>query len=111
MVGVRMGPPNVLGPPKPTSSISTITTLGAPFGAVTSNRAGGFAFRASSSLYVGGVGSAIGRTVRSGSVALAAGLGVCSGARPQELAAPARANVSPTAASLACAFMCSSSIE
>ena len=27
-----MGPPNVLGPPKPTSSISTITTLGAPCG-------------------------------------------------------------------------------
>ena len=50
IVGVRMGPPNVLGPPKPTSSISTITTLGAPLGALTSNRAGGLALRASSSL-------------------------------------------------------------
>ena len=50
IVGVRMGPPNVLGPPKPTSSISTITTLGAPSGALTSNRAGGLALRASSSV-------------------------------------------------------------
>src|SRR5450631_1212311 len=66
MVGVRIGPPNVLGPPKPMSSISTITTLGAPLGALTSNRAGGFAFRASRSLYVGRGGSWIGRTVRSG---------------------------------------------
>ena len=30
------GPPNVLGTPKPMSSISTITTLGAPAGALTS---------------------------------------------------------------------------
>ena len=50
MVGVRMGPPKVLGPPKPMSSISTITTLGAPLGALTSNRGGGLALRASSSL-------------------------------------------------------------
>ena len=50
IVGVRIGPPNVLGPPKPMSSISTITTLGAPLGALTSNRAGGLALRASSSV-------------------------------------------------------------
>ncbi len=41
MVGVRIGPPNVLGPPKPMSSISTITTLGAASGALTSNHVGG----------------------------------------------------------------------
>jgi hypothetical protein len=29
MVGVRIGPPNVLGPPNPTSSIRTMTTFGA----------------------------------------------------------------------------------
>ena len=29
IVGVWIGPPKVLGPPKPTSSINTITTLGA----------------------------------------------------------------------------------
>ena len=67
IVGVRIGPPNVLGPPKPTSSIRTMTTFGAFAGALTSNRAGGFALRASSSLYRGGSGSAIGRTVRSSS--------------------------------------------
>ena len=50
IVGVRIGPPNVLGPPKPMSSISTMTTLGARLGALTSNRAGGLALRASSSL-------------------------------------------------------------
>jgi hypothetical protein len=46
---VRMGPPNVLVPPKPRSSISTITTLGASLGALTSNRGGALALRASSS--------------------------------------------------------------
>ena len=56
-VGVCSGPPNVLGPPKPMSSISTITTLGAPLGAVTSNLGGALALRASNSLYVGGFGS------------------------------------------------------
>ena len=50
IVGVRIGPPNVLGPPKPTSSISTITMFGALAGAFTSNRSGAFAFRASSSV-------------------------------------------------------------
>src|SRR5439155_10893766 len=43
----------------------TITTLGAPLGALTSNRGGGLALRASSSVYVGRLGSAMGRTVRS----------------------------------------------
>ena len=64
-VGVRIGPPNVLGPPKPMSSISTITTLGAPLGAFISNRGGALTLRASSSLYVGRFGSWIGRIVRS----------------------------------------------
>ena len=64
-VGVWSGPPNVLGPPKPMSSIRTITTLGAPSGASTSNRGGGSTSRASSSVYVGGFGSWMGRTVRS----------------------------------------------
>ena len=50
IVGVRMGPPNVLGPPKPMSSMRTITTFGAPLGAFTSKRAGGLALRASSSV-------------------------------------------------------------
>ena len=48
------------------SSMSTMTTcLGAPCGALTSNLGGGFTLRASSSLYVGDFGSAIGKTVRS----------------------------------------------
>ncbi len=42
-----------------------MTTLGAPAGAVTSNRAGAFTLRASSSVNVGRSGWAIGRTVRS----------------------------------------------
>ena len=35
-----MGPPNVLGAPKPISSIRTMTTFGAPLGAFTSKRGG-----------------------------------------------------------------------
>jgi hypothetical protein len=50
IVGVRIGPPNVLGPPKPMSSISTITTFGAPWGALTWNGGGALTLRASSSL-------------------------------------------------------------
>ncbi len=45
---MRIGPPNALLWPKPMSSISTITTLGAPAGAFTSKRGGAFASRASS---------------------------------------------------------------
>ena len=71
-VGVRIGPPNVLGPPKPMSSMSTMTTLGAPAGALTSNRGGAFTLRASSSEYVGRFGSWIGSVVRSTSAARAA---------------------------------------
>jgi hypothetical protein len=48
-----MGPPNVLLWPKPMSSISTITTLGAVAGAFTSNRGGGVALRASTSVIDG----------------------------------------------------------
>src|SRR3990172_3848631 len=59
------GPPKVADAPKPTSSIRTITTFGAPLGAWTSKRGGGFTLRASSSVYAGLGGSAIGRTVRS----------------------------------------------
>jgi hypothetical protein len=47
------------------SSISTTTTFGAFLGAVGSKRAGAFAFRASSSVMAGYVGSASGRTDRS----------------------------------------------
>ena len=50
-VGVWIGPPNVLGPPKPISSINTITTLGAFSGAVTSKNGGvSLTLRTSSSL-------------------------------------------------------------
>jgi len=59
-----MGPPNVLGPPKPMSSISTITTFGAPCGAFTSKRGGAFASRASKVVIGASFGSGIGRTVR-----------------------------------------------
>ena len=55
----------MLGPPKPMSSISTITTLGAPSGALTSNRAAALALRASSSVLLGTLGSGIGSIVRS----------------------------------------------
>ena len=47
------------------SSISTMTTFGAPLGAVTSKRGGALTLRASISVYVGRRGSAIGSTVRS----------------------------------------------
>ena len=60
-----IGPPKALEAPKPMSSISTITTFGAPSGAFTSKRGGALAFRASSSLMTAGAGSWIGRTVRS----------------------------------------------
>ncbi len=64
-VGIRTGPPKALLAPKPMSSISTITTLGAPCGAVTANRGGAVASRASSVVIAAGLGSAIGSTVRS----------------------------------------------
>jgi hypothetical protein len=64
-VGMSIGPPKAWEAPNPMSSISTITTFGAPSGALTSKRAGALASRASSSLYVGTAGSWIGRTVRS----------------------------------------------
>ena len=60
-----MGPPNALDCPKPMSSSSTITTFGAPFGAVTLKRGGALTLRASSSVITGGCGSGIGSTVRS----------------------------------------------
>ncbi len=63
-VGMRMGPPKALEWPKPMSSISTITTLGAPCGALTSKRGGGFTLRASSSVIEAAFGSAIGSVVR-----------------------------------------------
>src|ERR1700740_3195329 len=64
-VGMWMGPPNELDCPKPMSSSSTITTFGAPFGAVTLKSGGALALRASSSVITGGCGSGIGSTVRS----------------------------------------------
>ena len=47
------------------SSMSTMSTLGAPAGAFTSNRGGAFAFLTSSSVIGGYLGSGMGRTVRS----------------------------------------------
>ena len=64
-VGMLMGPPKALLWPKPMSSIKTMTTLGAPLGALTSNRGGALALRASSSVITGVRGSGIGRIVRS----------------------------------------------
>src|SRR6266699_3137065 len=67
-----MGPPKALDWPKPMSSISTMSTLGALAGALTSNRGGGVAFRALSTVLCGYWGSGIGSTVRSvGSTTLA----------------------------------------
>ncbi len=48
-----IGPPKALGMPKPMSSMSTISTFGAPSGAFTSKRGGGVALRASSSVACG----------------------------------------------------------
>ena len=45
-----MGPPKVLGMPKPMSSMRMIMTLGAPAGAFTSKTGGGVTLRASSSV-------------------------------------------------------------
>ncbi len=64
-VGILIGPPKALDCPKPMSSSRTTTTFGAPWGALTSKRAGGFTSRALSSVMTGGCGSGIGRTVRS----------------------------------------------
>ena len=64
-VGMRIGPPKALLAPKPMSSISTMTTFGAPCGAFTSKRGGGVASRASSVVIGAAFGSAIGSTVRS----------------------------------------------
>ena len=70
-----IGPPNALLWPKPMSSISTITTFGAPLGAFTSKRGGAFALRASS------VGDRRGRSAR-GSAAR------CGRALPSPVPAP-----------------------
>jgi hypothetical protein len=55
--GVGIGPPKVLGAPKPRSSIRMITTFGAPAGALTWKAGGAFTLRASSSVYSGRFGS------------------------------------------------------
>src|SRR2546422_1029121 len=60
-----MGPPKALDWPNPMSSISTMRTLGALAGALTSNRGGGVVFRTSSMVLCGYWGSGIGSTVRS----------------------------------------------
>ena len=49
-VGIAIGPPNVLGTPKPMSSIRMTTTFGAPAGALISKRGGMATLRASSSV-------------------------------------------------------------
>jgi hypothetical protein len=66
-----IGPPNASDMPKPMSSISTIRTLGAPAGALTSNRGGGVALLALNTVLFGTWGSGIGNIVRSvGSITL-----------------------------------------
>src|SRR5258707_15483269 len=60
-----MGPPKALDWPNPMSSSSTMRTLGALAGALTSNRGGGVALRTSNTVLGGYVGSGIGNTVRS----------------------------------------------
>ena len=52
-VGMSIGPPKALDWPNPISSISTMSTFGAPAGALTSNRGGGLAFLTSSSVLCG----------------------------------------------------------
>src|SRR5688572_11359834 len=103
-----MGPPKVLGPPNPTSSISTITTLGALLGAFTSKRAGGLALRASSSVYRCGAGSARGSTVRSIPPAVGVGgAGWVDGGALQPTT-EIRVKAAPSAA-IVCLFIVSSS--
>src|ERR1700730_13885759 len=60
-----MGPPKAPDWPTPMSSISTMRTLGTLAGALTSNRGGGVAFRASNTVLCGYWGSGSGSTVRS----------------------------------------------
>ena len=60
-----MPPPKLAAAPKPMSSMSTMTTLGAPSGARTENGGGASAFRALSSVIFGNTGSGTGKTVRS----------------------------------------------
>ena len=78
ITGIAIGPPMAEGTPKPMSSISTTTTLGAFAGAFTSNRAGGLALRASSVVIVCVAGSAIGSAVLSsaGPVCACAGMAI-----------------------------------
>src|SRR6266436_9147054 len=71
-----MGPPKALDWPNPMSSINTMSTFGAPAGALTSNRGGGVAFRTSNTVLCGYWGSGIGSTVRS------VGRTTCAGAAP-----------------------------
>ena len=69
-VGILIGPPKALDWPNPMSSMRTISTFGAPAGALTSNRGGGVAFRTSSTVLWGFWGSGIGNAVRSGPVSV-----------------------------------------
>src|SRR5678809_355618 len=73
-----IGPPNASDMPKPMSSISTIRTLGAPAGALTSNRGGGVALRALNTVLLGTLGSGIGSIVRSVGSTTFTGAGVCA---------------------------------
>ena len=92
-VGILIGPPNALLWPKPMSSISTITTLGAPCGAFTSKRGGALALRASSSVIGVTFGSGIGSTVRS-----SAGASVCAWTAGAGPAIAARKSANPETA-------------
>src|SRR5512144_658447 len=88
------GPPNSDDCPNPMSSIRTMSTLGAPVGALTSKRGGAFALRASSSVNVGGAGAWIGSTVRSRTPTVVEGVVVL--VPPHDMSANARQAHDPT---------------
>src|SRR6266480_3976644 len=73
-----IGPPKALDWPNPISSISTMSTLGALAGALTSKRGGGVALRTSNTVLCGYDGSGIGSTLRSVGRTTPGGAGLCA---------------------------------
>src|SRR6266496_2156902 len=86
-----MGPPKALDWPNPMSSISTMRTLGALAGALTSKRGGGMAFRTSKTVLCGYWGSGIGSTVRSVGSTTFAGAGAWAATGAAAIGAHTRA--------------------
>src|SRR5262245_25826327 len=93
---MRIGPPNALDWPKPMSSISTMSTLGAPAGAFTWNLGGGVALRASTSVIVGLTGSGIGSAVRSVGTTTRGAVDICAPTGGAVIGASARARLTAT---------------